>query len=249
MTETERRDWREYRETGDVAVRNRLVERHLSLVYHFAHRMRPRTGGQVEVDDLVSAGSLGLLQAVTSYDPEHGSRFSTFAAPRIRGAMLDEMRTRDVAPRSVRRKQRAMERARDRLAVSKDRAPRHPEVAEVLGVDPQRLWRWKWDVARSRRVSLTDVMRGASMGRSGEPGMWMNVEDRLAQEQAVARLREAVSALPDREREIIERYDLEGWTLRQIGEGLGVSESRVSQLRSRALVRLRQAMEGRRVAA
>jgi RNA polymerase sigma factor for flagellar operon FliA len=77
----------------------------------------------------------------------------------------------------------------------------------------------------------------------------MNVEDRLAQEQAVARLREAVSALPDREREIIERYDLEGWTLRQIGEGLGVSESRVSQLRSRALVRLRQAMEGRRVAA
>lgn len=249
MTETERRDWREYRETGDVAVRNRLVERHLSLVYHFAHRMRPRTGGKVEVDELVSAGSVGLLQAVSSYDPAHGSRFSTFAAPRIRGAMLDEMRTRDVAPRSVRRKQRAMERARDRLAGSGDRLPGHPEVAEALGVDPQRLWRWKWDVARSRRVSLTDVMAAPSKGESREPGAPMGVEERLMRQQEAVHLRRALRTLPAREREVIDLYDLEGWTLRQVGERLGVSESRVSQIRTRALGRLRQAMDERRAAA
>ena len=251
MTETERRDWSEYRQTGDVGVRNRLVERHLALVYHFAHRMRPRGGGQVEVDELVSAGSVGLMQAIASYDPDHGSRFSTFAASRIRGAMLDEMRSRDVAPRSVRRKQRRMERARDQLAVEKDRTPRHPEVAEVLGVDPQRLWRWKWDVARSRRVSLTELV-GATTKKGkeqGEPGAMTDVEDRLSRDQQLGRLRAELATLPERDRQIIEQYDLEGRTLREIGERLGVSESRISQLRSRALGRLRDRMQAVREAA
>ena len=244
MTETERRDWTEYRRTGAVEVRNRLVERHLGLVHHFAHRMRPRTGDQVEVGDLVSAGTVGLLHAVSSFDPEHGSRFSTFAASRIRGAMLDEMRSRDVAPRSVRRRQREMERARDRLAVSMDRTPSHPEVAKVMDVDPQQLWRWKWDVARSRRVSLEDLLAGPSADPApvGEPGASMQVEERLALESELRRLRAELETLPERDREIIRLYDLEGWTLRDIGDRLGVSESRVSQLRTRALSRLRERM-------
>lgn len=250
MTETERRDWKEYRRTGDVGVRNRLVERHLGLVHHFAHRMRPRTGEKVEVNDLVSAGTLGLLHAVSSFDPTHGSRFSTFAAPRIRGAMLDEMRSRDVAPRSVRRKQREMDRARDRLAVETGRTPSHPEVADVLDVDPQKLWRWKWDVARSQRVSLTDLLGSPSSEfGSREPGRSMKVEERLALESELARLRSELAALPERDREILELYDLEGWTLQEIGDRLGVSESRVSQLRTRALGRLRERMSDLRGAA
>ena len=242
MTETERRDWAEYRATGDVAVRNRLVERHLALVHHFAHRMRPRTGGTVEHGDLVSAGAVGLMHAVSSYDPGHGSRFSTFAASRIRGAMLDEVRRRDVAPRSVRRKQREMEAVRDRLAVELDRTPRHPEVAEVLGVDPQQLWRWKWDIDRSRRVSLTELL-GLSTSDGGmlrEPADGLDVEERLALEAELSRLKRELAALPERERDIIRWYDLEGCTLREIGGRLDVSESRVSQLRSRALARLRE---------
>lgn len=250
MTETERRDWTEYRATGQVAVRNRLVERHLGLVHHFAHRMRPRTGGAVEVGDLVSAGAVGLMHAISSFDPDHGSRFSTFAASRIRGAMLDEMRGRDVAPRSVRRKQREMDRARDRLAVELDRTPRHPEVAEVLGVDPQKLWRWKWDVDRSRRVSLTDLL-GLSEGGGMvlEPGRDADVEERLSREVEAGRLRRELEQLPERERRILREYDLEGRTLREIGEGLGVSESRVSQIRTRALGRLREQMSDLREAA
>ena len=249
MTETERRDWKEYRATGDVAVRNRLVERHLGLVHHFAHRMRPRTGGQVEVDDLVSAGTVGLLHAVSSYDPERGSRFSTFAASRIRGAMLDEMRSRDVAPRSVRRKQREMESVRDRLAVEMDRKPRTTEVADVLGVDPQKLWRWKWDVARSRRVSLTELLGVSEEGSGSEPGETMGVEERLALESELQRLRAELEALPERDQEILRLYDLEGWTLQEVGDRLGVSESRISQLRSRALARLRERMMDLREAA
>lgn len=251
MTETERQDWQEYRTSGDVGVRNRLVERHLALVHHFAHRMRPRTGGQVDVGDLVSAGTLGLLHAVSSYDPGHGSRFSTFAASRIRGAMLDEMRTRDVAPRSVRRRQREMERARDRLAVEGDRTPGHPEVAEVLGVDPQQLWRWKWDVARSTRVSLTDLLGAPTSGGAGwsEPGQAAEVEDRLSLTEELERLRSEMALLPARDREVIELYDLAGWTLREVGARLGISESRVSQLRTRTLGRLREQMSDLREAA
>lgn len=245
MTETERRDWTQYRATGDLDVRNRLVERHLALVHHFAGRMKPRTGGAVERDDLVSAGLLGLMNAVSCYDPGRGFRFSTFAAQRIRGAMLDEMRRRDVAPRSIRRKQRQLEAARAQLAVELDRAPRHGEMAAVLDVDPQTLWRWKWDVERSRRVSLSDVE-----SREGEEGFVAGasecsvegaagVEEEVVRKQEVARLRRELETLTEREQLILRLYDLESCTLREIAAKLGVTESRVSQLRSRALKRLR----------
>lgn len=252
MTETERRDWNQYRSTGDVDVRNRLVERHLALVHHFARRMEPRTGGYVEGEDLVSAGVLGLMDAITAYDPGRGFRFSTFAARRIRGAMLDEMRRRDVAPRSVRRRQRQLEDARSQLAVELDRSPRHPELAAVLGVDAQTLWRWKWDVERSRRVSLTAVVTGEeSTGTRAEGPEWegCSVEDRLTRDQEVERLRCELELLTEREQLILRLYDLESKTLREIADVLGVTESRVSQLRTRALGRLRDRMSELREAA
>lgn len=242
MTETERRDWTQYRATGDVDVRNRLVERHLALVHHFAGRMKPRTGGAVEREDLVSAGVLGLMKAVSCYDPGRGFRFSTFAAQRIRGAMLDEMRRRDVAPRSIRRKQRQLEAARAQLCVELDRAPRHPELAAELEVDPQTLWRWKWDVGRSQRVSLSEVV--AREGGESVVGEWAGwgsegVEEEVARKQEVARLQRELETLSEREQLILRLYDLESCTLREIAARLGVTESRVSQLRSRALKRLR----------
>lgn len=242
MTETERRDWNVYSSTGDVEVRNRLVERHLALVHHFARRMEPRTGGALEGDELVSAGVVGLIDAVSAYDPSRGFRFSTFAARRIRGAMLDELRQRDVAPRSVRRKQRKLEDARARLSVELDRSPRHPELAADLGVDAQTLWRWKWDVDRSRRVSLTEVVASEeSRHGASESSMRADsgVEERLAREQEVARLRRELETLSEREQLIVRLYDLESKTLREIAGMLGVTESRVSQLRTRALGRLR----------
>lgn len=242
MTETERRDWMQYRSTGNVDVRNRLVERHLALVHHFAGRMKPRTGGAVEREDLVSAGVLGLMNAVSCYDPGRGFRFSTFAAQRIRGAMLDEMRRRDVAPRSIRRKQRQLEAARAQLSVELDRAPRHPELAAVLEVDAQTLWRWKWDVGRSQRVSLSEVV--ARDGGESVVGEWAGwglegVEEEVSRRQEVARLRRELESLSAREQLILRLYDLESCTLREIAAKLGVTESRVSQLRSRALKRLR----------
>ncbi len=252
MTETERRDWSQYRTTGDVEVRNRLVERHLALVHHFAGRMEPRTGGAFERGDLVSAGVLGLMKAVSSFDPERGYRFSTFAAQRIRGAILDEMRRRDVAPRSVRRRQRRLADARASLTMDLNRPPRHSELAEVLGVDPQTLWRWKWDMDRSRRVSLTEVVNEEG-GEEGSRELWASqsgsVEDRLAREQEVSRLVREMESLSARDQLILRRYDLEAKTLREIAAELGVTESRISQLRTRALKRLRARMTDMREAA
>lgn len=252
MTETERRDWKVYRTTGDVAVRNRLAERHLALVHHFAHRMEPRTGGAVEADDLVSAGVLGLLDAVGTFDPGRGYRFSTFAGTRIRGAMLDELRRRDVAPRSVRRNERKLADARSQLTVELDRAPSDPELADVLGVDAQTLWRWKWDIERSRRVSLTALVSDDGAVRSpvaADNSAEIGIEERLTREHERARLRRELGTLPERERLIVRLYDLESQTLREIGRKLGVSESRVSQLRTRALGRLREQMRDLREAA
>ena len=199
----------------------------------------------LDLDDLVSAGSLGLLDAVSAYSPDRGYRFSTFAAPRIRGAMLDEMRRRDEAPRSVRRKQRKLREVQERLSVELDRAPRHTEVADGLGVDAPTLWRWKKDIDRSRRVALDDVMyRGRSTRSSGEPARCDTdrLDDRLSHAQEIRHLRVAMQRLKERERLVIERYDFQSCTLREISRELGVSESRVSQIRSAALARLRGRM-------
>lgn len=252
MTETERRDWKQYRATGDVDVRNRLVERHLALVHHFAGRMEPRAAGGFERDDLVSAGVLGLMNAVSAYDPSRGFRFSTFAARRIRGAMLDEMRRDDVAPRSVRRRERDLARAHARLSVELGRSPRHAELAEAMGVDSATLWQWQWDMARSQRVSLTDgIMAGIRAREDGES--WLSrstgLDDRLSRNQEVVRLRRELETLSEREQLILRLYDLESLTLREIAVKLGVTESRVSQLRTRSLKRLRERLGDLREAA
>jgi RNA polymerase sigma factor FliA len=253
MMSSERADWRRYRRTGDVDARNRLVVRHMPLVYHFAGRMRARTGGALDPDELVSAGMVGLLGAVTSFDPDRGYRFSTYAAARIRGAMLDELRRRDLAPRSVRRRERQMERAARRLAQDLDRRPDPPELARVLGVDMQTLWRWKWDVDRSRPVSLSRVAAPGDARMAGlerEPVQeGEGVEDRLTREAEVRRLRQELACLKERERLVIELYDMGALTLREIAARLGVTESRVSQIRTRALSRLRDRMRGLREAA
>lgn len=244
---SERREWQRYRVRGDVEARNRLVERHIGLVYHFARRLESQGSGVLELEDLVSAGTVGLLSAVTAYDPSRGYRFSTFAAPRIRGAMLDELRRRDVAPRSVRRRERAMVEATERLTVDLNRQPRPPELAGVLGVDVKTLWRWKWDVARSQRVSLTELLSTGAGPVASESVD--SVEARLTLEAEVCRLRRELVGLSERERLVIELYDLRSLTLREIAERLGVTESRVSQIRTRALGRLRERMKDMREAA
>lgn len=247
----ERADWRTYRRTGDERARERLIERHVPLVRYFARRLATSLGAGVEREELSSAGMVGLLGAVEAYDPDRGYRFSTFAAPRIRGAMLDELRRRDEAPRSVRRRQRQLAETEDRLTVRLNRAPRHGEVAEVLGVDVRTLWGWKKDAARATRLSLEDRVGdgGAEDARRLRDVVTVeepDLEERLEREQAVERLHREMDGLDERERLVLRLYDFQEMKLREIAELLEVTESRVSQIRTRAIGRLRDRMGGPR---
>ena len=229
---------------GDVGARDALLRDNLSLVHHVAGPLARGLAADADVDELVSAGTMGLMSALESFDLERGLAFSTFAVPRIRGAILDELRRQDHVPRSVRRKTRSIATARETLMRTLGRSPDPAEVATALGVDAETLWRWQADVEGAVQVPLD---RGAP-GMDGAPVSPADIlgsgeeltDDRLTREEEVALLREALLALKDQERTVLSLYYFEELKAREIAEVLGVSESRISQIRSKALSQLRQ---------
>ncbi len=239
--------WQRYRGTGDPAARTQLLDRYLGLVHHVARQVAARVSDVVEVDDLVSAGTLGLVQALESFDLSRGLAFSTFAMRRIRGSILDELRSRDWVPRSVRAKGRQMATAVAQLESKLGRAPEPQEVAGVLSLDMETYWRWREEIDGAVLVSLDgsvslDSSEGASLEETlSDPGVQLPGE-RLSQEETVAGLRQAIGMLPPKERTVLALYYYEELNLRQIAEVLHVTESRVSQIRTQALKRLRQRM-------
>lgn len=239
--------WQRYRATGDPAARTQLLDRYLGLVHHVARQIAARVSDVVEVDDLVSAGTLGLVQALESFDLSRGLAFSTFAIRRVRGSILDELRSRDWVPRSVRAKGRQMAAAVAQLESQLGRAPEPREVAGVLALDLETYWRWREEIDGAVLVSLDGSLaperaESASLEETlSDPGARLPGE-RLSQEETVAGLRQAIGMLPPRERTVLALYYYEELNLRQIAEVLHVTESRVSQIRTQALKRLRQRM-------
>jgi RNA polymerase sigma factor for flagellar operon FliA len=237
--------WRRYRGKGDPEARARLLDRHLGLVRQAARQMASRVSGAVEVDDLVSAGTIGLVQALDSFDLSRGLAFSTFAVRRIRGAMLDELRARDWVPRSVRARGRQLATAVSALESRLGRAPEPAEVASVLSLDLETYWRWSEEVSGAALLSLDGA---AAAGEPKALSLGETLADTgadlpgagLAEEETHSHLREAIAALPSREATVLALYYYEELNLRQIAQVLRVTESRVSQIRSAALKRLRQ---------
>ena len=229
--------------TGDVDARDSLLCEHLSLVHHVARQLARSLTTEANIDELVSAGTLGLMAALESFDETRGLAFSTFAVPRIRGAILDELRRQDHVPRSVRRKTRSIAAARDAVRGAVGRAPDAAAVARVLNVDAETLWRWQADVEGSVRVSL-DCNATDRDGINVSPAEFLGsgeelTIDRLTREEDVALLREALLGLKDQERTVLSLYYFEELKAREIADVMGVSESRVSQIRSGALSHLR----------
>ncbi len=146
--------WQRYRGTGDPAARTQLLDRYLGLVHHVARQVAGRVSDMVEVDDLVSAGTLGLVQALESFDLSRGLAFSTFAMRRIRGSILDELRSRDWVPRSVRSKGRQLATVVAQLESRLGRSPEPQEVAGALSLDLQTYWRWREEIDGAVLVSL-----------------------------------------------------------------------------------------------
>lgn len=236
--------WRRYHQTGDAEARGALLAQHLDLVRLLARRLSSRIGGAVEIDDLVSSGTLGLVQALESFDPERGNTFPTYASRRIHGAMLDELRRRDWVPRSVRAKARKLSGAAERLHSGLKRRPEAREVAAALGIDEPTYHSWCQAVDGATLVSMDEPLRN-----DGSPGILAGriadetQADPLAamdQEEDLETLTAALQRLSERERTVLMLYYYEEMNLREIATVLRLTESRISQIRTAALRKLRQ---------
>mgnify|MGYP002778114301 CR=1 FL=1 len=229
-----------------LAARDALLTEHLGLVHHVSRQMSRTLSVKADFDELVSAGTMGLMAALEAFDASRGLQFSTFAAPRIRGAILDELRRQDHVPRSVRRKAREILAARETLMRVLGRAPEDREVAEHLGVDRATLWKWQNDIEGAHQVPLDRTPGDRDRDAAPSPGDTLaheeqagGVEDGINREQEVAILRDAIQRLKEQERVVLSLYYFEELKLHEIATVLSLTESRVSQIRSKALGKLR----------
>ena len=224
--------WTDFQRTRDPALRNRLVVQYSPLVKYVAGRLRARLPESVDFADLVSDGIIGLMGAIERFDPSRGLTFQTFAVPRIRGAMVDALRGLDWVPRSVREKVRQIEEAQRALEARLGRIPDDPEIAAELGITVSALRELYAKVAFTSVGTMEDLELADDLSAAAT----QEIED----DQAKATLLRVVGELPERDQVIIALYYFEGFTLAEIGRVLGVTESRVSQLHSRATMVLRR---------
>jgi RNA polymerase sigma factor for flagellar operon FliA len=226
---------------GQRAAEEQLVRDHLPLVQHAVAGVIGRVPQHVSRDDLESAALLGLAQAARSFDSTRGIAFEHHAANRVRGALLDELRGADWASRSVRARGRRLQQASDELTVRLGRAPSQAEVAAELGVEPEVVRKLEDDVHRATVLNYDSIVSDGEiedlLPAGGEPP-----DQVLVKRERLSYLVDAISALPARLRTVVTGYFFEERPMQEIAGELGVTESRVSQLRSEALVLLRDGL-------
>ena len=242
--------WQTYQETRDRAVRDRLILTYAPLVKFVAGRLGSGLPAHVEEGDLVSYGLLGLIGAIERFDPSREIKFETYAIARIKGAIIDELRALDWVPRSVRARARDIERAIAELEKQLHRAPTDEEICGKLGLTQEELDGSLTEISRSSIAALDEVWTTSAGG--DQIALIDTIEDTqmpdpqaaLSQAELREALAEAISDLPEREKLVITLYYYEELTLREIGEVLGVTESRVSQLHTKAVLRLKSRLQG-----
>jgi RNA polymerase sigma factor for flagellar operon FliA len=227
----------------------RIIKEYMPLVRHAVNRIAvgSTNGGILQYEDMVSCGVQGLIEAWHSFDPNKGAKFSTYALPRIRGSILDSIRATHPLPRSLQKFGSDLEKATAALHARLGRAPTRNELAEQMGIAPE-------DFLQSLRTSNLKVISLDSLAETAASGnsekLWEmadedpNIDpDSVAEETMVrAKLAQAVELLPDREKTIVRLYYMKSQSLKSIGQALGISESRASQLRHRAIRRLRMVL-------
>ena len=243
--------WRRYRADRDRALRDRLILTYAPLVKFVAGRLGSGLPAHVDEGDLVSYGLLGLIGAIERYDPDRDVKFETYAIARIKGSIIDELRAMDWVPRSVRARARDIERAIGELEARSGRAPSEEEIAAKLGVSLDELDENLLEISRSSIAALDELWTISSSG-GDQVALIDTIEDTqgpepqaaLAQTEMREALGEAIARLPEREKLVVTLYYYEELTLREIGEVLGVTESRVSQLHTKAVLRLKARLGG-----
>jgi RNA polymerase sigma factor for flagellar operon FliA len=238
--------WDRFKESADPDAREQLILNFSPLVKFVAGRVATNLPHTVENADLISYGIFGLIDAIEKYEPGRGIKFETYAISRIRGAIIDELRALDWVPRSVRARARDIERAIITLEGRLQRTPEDPEVAEELGISPKDLQDAYAKLSYTSIVSFEDVW-APSQEHDDRSALSAGIEDENAENPVEAfeseEMREilagAIERLSERERTVIALYYYEGLALKEIGQVLGVTESRVSQMHTKAVLRLR----------
>lgn len=237
----------DYKHHSDTAAREELIRRHLHLVRYIAGRLVIHLPPNVEFDDLLAYGVFGLIDAIDKFDIRRGIKFETYAYTRIKGAILDGLRSLDWAPQSLRKRGREIAKAYGKLEAELGRSATDEEVANELGMSLDELQQVLSRLNHINVLSLEDLIGGDGedmvqlrdlIADPDSPDPFAHAEIK----ETRRRLIQALDTLPDREKIIISLYYYEGLTVKEIGELLGLSASRISQLHGRALLRLRGAM-------
>jgi RNA polymerase sigma factor FliA len=236
--------WEEYKSTGSRDVRDQLIVHYSPLVKYVAGRVASGLPQNVEQADLVSYGIFGLIDAIDKYQPERGFKFETYAIARIKGNILDELRSIDWVPRSVRAKARALERAYAKLESQLHRTPTEAELAEELDLTDDQLQTTLSQISFTGLVALDEMLSGSDRGEGStlgdtlaDPGEGPVAAYEVEEMRQI--LADAIRRLPERERDVLSLYYYEGLTLAEIGSILGVTESRVCQIHTKAVIQLR----------
>ena len=238
--------WGCYKAAPNEELRNQLIERYYPLVRYNAERVHKKLPDEVDVEDLVSAGTFGMMDAIDAFDLERGVKFETYCAPRIRGAILDELRSMDWVPRLVRSRSGQLDKARKRFQKEHGRNPTDDEIRLELGVDEEEYAKILKDGSAAQTVSLTRKWGGDSDSGNEVSEIDVFKDERQADPlRAVQKrdLKEVVTkGLSRAERLIVMLYYYEDMTMKEIGATLDLSESRVSQMHTSILARLRSQM-------
>jgi RNA polymerase sigma factor for flagellar operon FliA len=238
--------WAQYKSAGEASVRERLILHYSPLVKFVAGRVAAGLPQNIEQTDLVSYGIFGLIDAIDKFDPGRGFKFETYAISRIKGAIIDELRSIDWVPRSVRAKARAIERAFSKLENELRRSPEDSEVAAELDMTEAELAHTLSQISFTGLVALDELLAASSSDRTGSATVGDTIADRqhdpveaFETDEMKHLLADAINRMPDRERLVLTLYYYEGLTLAEIGAILGVTESRVCQIHTKAILQLR----------
>lgn len=233
--------WLDYNDTRDSNIKEKIIEKYIPLIKHIVNRLAISLPSYIDTDDLISYGMFGLLQAIDRYDASKGVKFETYAYSRIRGAIIDELRKLDWVPQSIRKKAKLIQQTYEELEQKFGHAVTDEDICKHLNISKEELELIYNEIAFTSVISLEDLIFAEDFTKENTR------PDIIAEKQELKKiLGDAINRLPYREKLVITLYYYEGLTLKEIAKALDLSQGRISQLHTKAILRLRGSLSRKR---